>query len=251
VIHAIGVLMQGLLHPLAKLLNSQWGTVAGVWIAALLTLAILSFLYKDNALYKFGEHLFVGVSTGYIIAITYWNGLYPNLITPLMHRNFWVIIPGVLGLFWFAPFVTRKYAFLMKIPIAFIAGYGSGVAIPAIVQASILAQMYNTMNLPLSPMKVYSSVVSSPTFHGSPYVATFLAWSNNMLIVIGVIATLIYFFFSVPHKGVVKGVANVGMWFLMISFGASFGYSVMARLSLLIGRMEFLLGDWLHLIRLK
>ena len=37
----------------------------GVWCAALLTLFIFSFLYKDNPFYKFAEHLFVGVSAGY------------------------------------------------------------------------------------------------------------------------------------------------------------------------------------------
>ena len=30
----------------------------GVWVAAVLTLFIFSFLYKDNPLYKFAEHLF-------------------------------------------------------------------------------------------------------------------------------------------------------------------------------------------------
>jgi hypothetical protein len=34
----------------------------------------------------------------------------------------------------------------------------------------------------------------------------------------------------------------------MVAFGAAFGYTVMARISLLIGRMQFLLGDWLHLM---
>jgi len=33
----------------------------------------------------------------------------------------------------------------------------------------------------------------------------------------------------------------VGVYFLMISFGASFGYTVMARMSLLIGRFDDLL----------
>jgi hypothetical protein len=42
--------------------------------------------------------------------------------------------------------------------------------------------------------------------------------------------------------------ARVGTWFLMVAFGASFGYTVMARVSLLISRVQFLLRDWLHLI---
>ena len=37
---------------------------------------------------------------------------------------------------------------------------------------------------------------------------------------------------------------------LMIGFGASFGYTVMARLSLLIGRALFLLQDWLEVLKI-
>ena len=69
-----------------------------------------------------------------------------------------------------------------------------------------------------------------------------------LLIFIGVVTTLIYFYFSVPHTGTIGHLARVGIWFIMISFGASFGYTVMARISLLIGRVQFLLIDWLHII---
>jgi hypothetical protein len=34
----------------------------------------------------------------------------------------------------------------------------------------------------------------------------------------------------------------------MISFGASFGYTLMARISLLIGRLHFLFHDLLHIL---
>ncbi|HJN26812.1 MAG TPA: hypothetical protein QF604_02735, partial [Candidatus Latescibacteria bacterium] len=71
---------------------------------------------------------------------------------------------------------------------------------------------------------------------------------NLLLILIGVVSVLVYFFFSVEHRGVVGGISKVGIWFLMISFGASFGYTIMARLSLLIGRIRFLLDDWLHVM---
>jgi hypothetical protein len=58
-----------------------------------------------------------------------------------------------------------------------------------------------------------------------------------------------YFFFSIPHeKGAGRLLARTslcGRWFLMIAFGAMFGNTVMARLSLFIGRMYFLLHDWL------
>jgi hypothetical protein len=72
---------------------------------------------------------------------------------------------------------------------------------------------------------------------------------NNFLILLGVVSVLIYFFFSLEHKGVIGGVSKIGVWFLMIAFGASFGFTVMARMSLLIGRIQFLIRDWLGIIQ--
>ncbi|MCU0726945.1 MAG: hypothetical protein MUE73_14325 [Planctomycetes bacterium] len=68
------------------------------------------------------------------------------------------------------------------------------------------------------------------------------------ILIVGTFCALMYFFFSVPHTGAVGRVARFGVLFLMIGFGASFGYTVMGRLSLLIGRVLFLLKDWLGLI---
>ena len=42
---------------------------------------------------------------------------------------------------------------------------------------------------------------------------------------------------------------KAGRYFMMVFFGATFAYTVMSRVALLIGRLEFLLGDWLGLLR--
>jgi hypothetical protein len=68
---------------------------------------------------------------------------------------------------------------------------------------------------------------------------------NHLVLVSGVVAGLIYFFFSAEHKGLMGKMSRYGIWVLMVSFGAAFGYTVMARISLLTGRFGFLLGDWL------
>jgi hypothetical protein len=47
---------------------------------------------------------------------------------------------------------------------------------------------------------------------------------------------------------VIGHVSRLGIWFLMIAFGASFGYTVMGRIALLAQRLEFLVDDWLWLI---
>ena len=63
-------------------------------------------------------------------------------------------------------------------------------------------------------------------------------------ILFGVLTTLTYFFFSKPHTGFIGVTARTGIFFLMVAFGASFGYTVMARVSLFIGRANFLIDDW-------
>jgi hypothetical protein len=85
-------------------------------------------------------------------------------------------------------------------------------------------------------------------FPPAPFLRTGPYGMNHLLIIVGVISTLAYFFFSKPHRGALGVTARVGIWFLMLAFGASFGYTVMARISLLIGRFLFLMSDWLGVV---
>ena len=55
------------------------GTIIGTWLAGFLTLAILSFLYRDNPFYKFAEHLYVGISAGYWLIYVAFFDIYPML----------------------------------------------------------------------------------------------------------------------------------------------------------------------------
>ncbi len=64
---------------------------------------------------------------------------------------------------------------------------------------------------------------------------------SNLLLVVGLITSLLYFYFSREHRGALGVATRIGVWFLMISFGASFGFTVMSRVSLAIGRARFLL----------
>jgi hypothetical protein len=68
-------------------------------------------------------------------------------------------------------------------------------------------------------------------------------WSifNGLILFIGTLSGLVYFFFSKEQTGVVGKVSKIGIYFLMIKFGASFGFAVMGRISLLIGRFDDLI----------
>jgi len=199
-----------------------------IWIGAILTLMIFSFLFKDNPLYKFGEHLFVGVANGYYIALYWHNSLRPNLVEPLSQGQLIYLIPLLLGLMYFARFIP-KISWLVRIPIGFMIGWSAGVSIPATFQAFVLKQLQGTIITPSGFTDVTAGI-----------------WAA--IILVGVVCTIVYFYFSKEHKGILKPTARLGIIFIMIGFGASFGYTVMARVSLLIGRVQFLLGPWLGLI---
>ncbi len=200
-----------------------------LWFAAFLTLCTFSFLWRDNPFYKFAEHLFVGVSVGYTIVILYFNAFLPKVWEPLIVNHQWYILfPVFLGLFSFGIFF-KNTSWLIRYPIAFIMGTAAGMGIPRSFEAYIFKHIQGTV----------TSI--------SPGLSPFLLISN-IVMVIGVITTLVYFYFSTEHKGAVGKVANVGIWYVMLAFGASFGYTVMARVSLLIGRFQFLLHDWLGII---
>ena len=200
----------------------------GAWVATGLSLFMYSFLYKDNPFFKLSEHIYVGVSVGYTLMITYDEVIVKKLYVPMVQQgNWWLVLPMLLGLLVLARFIPAL-AWLSRISFAFIVGFGSGTAIPRQISSYILQQLQGTLK-PL--VTVGAGGVSWFTFAGL----------NTLLVLVGVVSVLFYFFFSIEHTGIVHRVARVGIYFLMVSFGAGFGYTVMARMSLLIGRFDELM----------
>lgn len=194
----------------------------GTLTALLLTIMIFSFLYKENPFYRFAEYLLVGISVGYYLVIISTNTLYPLVIDKIfVQGEFVAVIPVVLGFMMFAR-LNKRWAYLSRIPLALMIGFGAGLSIPAMLQARILRQMSASMQ-------------------------SFLT-INGAVILIGILSTLSYFYFSKKQEGVFGKFTMLGTYFLMIFFGATFGYTVMSRISLLIGRMEFILRDALGVI---
>ncbi len=185
-------------------------------VGAFFTLCIFSFLYKDNPFYQMSEQLLVGISLGYSLVLTYERVFIPFFYQPIFLKQQWIlIIPSIIGMFYLLRF-SRKLSWLSRYPIAFsMMGVGASVALA--MHNSILVQMRQAM-VPLENL-------------------------NLILIFIGTIAVLLYFFFSKAHTGIYGKFVDVGKWFMMVGFGASFGLTVMARISLLIGRIQFLVND--------
>ncbi len=202
---------------------------AAVIIAGVLTLAVLTFLYGDNPVYRMAESLLVGVSIGYVLVITWANTIMDILYQPLVHDGkLALVIPLAFGLLMFGRF-HRSTSFLSRYSMAVLIGSGAGVAIPAMLGARTLTQLTATINMVRadSLLTAFSAVV----------------------VIIGLLATLSYFYFSREHSGWMGRSAKIGTYFLMIFFGTTFGYTVMSRMSTFIGRVEFLLSDFLHITK--
>ena len=218
-----------------------------VTLGTFLTLSILSFLYKDNIFYKTAEHLFVGVSAAYWMVMGFWSVMVPNLIgkihPPLVRpfmpaiasqpASYWYLIPAILGimLLWR---LMPKGAWISRWALAFIVGTTAGLNFIRYMASDLLGQINSSM-IPLV-------VIQDGTLDTMTTI-------SNLVVFLGVFCGLIYFFFSKEHKGVMGVGSKIGIWILMVTFGAGFGYTVMARISLLVGRFRFLFDDWLGILR--
>ncbi len=212
--------------------------VFAVWVAAILTLMVYSYLLGDNPLYRLAQHVFVGSSVGYAVVVVVHNVLRPRLADPLLQdpgANWPYLLPLLLGLLLLSK-AKGSLAWLGNSSMAFLFGVGAALAIGGALVGSFLPQ-------------IQASWVSiAPGTAGGTVAAV-----NNLLLAVGTIGTLSYFYFTMgvrkgPGSRLVRMGSVVGRWVILITFGAIFGNRVMAYASLLIERVYFLLGDWLGLV---
>ncbi|MBI5881544.1 MAG: hypothetical protein HZB91_00335 [Elusimicrobia bacterium] len=205
---------------------NEFTVILGAWVSAGLTLCIFSFLYEDNPLFKMAEHLYIGVTIGYSLTSLIFNSMGPNIYTPIMAGNFMPLLPTLLGL----GFLTRffpKFAWMSRISFAFVMGYSSGLSIPTTITSQFLKQLEGTV-YPLVTRK--TGLLDFSRAAVGHDISVFI-------LVAALLTVLIYFFFSVEHRGPIKAASKVGIYFIMIYLGAAFGTTVMGRFSLLYGRI--------------
>ncbi len=211
-----------------------------VWIGAACTLGIYSILYKENKVFRFFEHLFIGLGTGYTIAVTWNDILGPRWWKPMITEGKWYFFfafPAGL-LFYFV--YSKRHAWLSRLVFGVSFGAAAGLAFQGFAAKFFpqLQKLADTRFTNLPESKAADAYFLTPIS----------AALNNLLGLIVLASVMTYFFFSFETKGKVAGITNrmstMGRWVLMFAFGAIFGSTIMARMSLLIGRMYFLIHDW-------
>lgn len=215
----------------------SWDSIVGIWMGAICTLAIYSFLYKENPFYRIFEYLFTGMGIGYGLVAFWFSFFLPQWWHPLTgqegHKdmNLLWLLPFFAGFLYYFIYSSKK-AWLAKIIIGFSLGVGTGMSFQATV-SELMPQIYS----------------SFMTFNVVPMDNLHSAWVlfSNLIFVVTLLFVMLYFFFSFEHEHpLVQRSATAGRWMLMVSFGAFFGSTVMARMSLLIERLQFLIEDWVQ-----
>jgi len=193
----------------------------GLLIGGILTVMLYTrVLYKDTILYDIAEHLLLGSATAYIF-VTGIKSIMSNAITPIQNEGRYIlIIPIILGLSLYTQ-LSEKTRYMSRIPLSIIVGVGLGLTIRRVLLANLVR---------------YTQTAFRPFMGVDGFTAI-----NNVIITLAMITSISYFLMSRDQTGTYGQVTRIGRIFLMVTFGAYFGGQIMGRLTLLAGRIEYLL----------
>jgi hypothetical protein len=193
-------------------------TDIGTWVAAIGTLVTFTYLWRSNTVYRVAEHVLLAIAAGHAIVLGFQN-VRRAAWEPLTGKGeYALLIPLVLGLLLYTRYV-KSLSHLSRIPTAVLIGTSTAMAMRGALQAQLLQQIAATA-APLNSV-------------------------NSVLILLGVGLTIAYFTYTYKMPSKMAVVPVLGRWVMMIGFGAAFGAAVMGRLSLVIGRFQFLFQEWL------
>lgn len=229
--------------------NSTLLSTLSVVVGGIATIAIFSFLIKENPFYRFFEHLFIGIAAGLGPMLIIRDFLWPNIIDPMFGLSIvrypdgtmsepyqplylLYLIPMAFGCLYYFIY-SQRHAWLAKVVIGFTLGASGALAIRGFFSEAI-PQVAGSFK----PLLVF-------TAEGFSLFESF----NNVLFVLTLLLVLNYFFFTLGREGSIQGrIAPVGRPLLMVCFGAFFGSTVMARLALLVERVQFIVRDWVQAV---
>jgi hypothetical protein len=203
-------------------------TLFGTYIAVFVTLGIFTILYKENPWYRISESLFLGLAVGYGVAQQMlfvrdqWAGQWSK--SSIMMIGYFLAL--LVGIMWYFRF-SKKYFYIYRWPLAIIVGTGIGASLRTVMIAQFLDQIRAQALLNLwVPNNIWPTTI------------------NNICMFVMTPAVLLYFWFTGADSrpGFMKYVDKLARYTMMAGFGSAFGYTVLTRYSLFIGRAQFLLG---------
>lgn len=236
--------------------QNKWGTNEQCikLLGVIATLGIFSILYQENPVFRFLEHIFIGLATGWSVVFTWFQLVKPKWYLPFVpgswsgsdasspHGQWWLIFALLIGLLFFTVYFP-KISWMNRFAISVLMGWAAGNAFQQFM-GTLAPQLVAAFR----PAVTTYAVQGLP--NGDNYQVGNSLWLHpyTLIAFIVLVCTFAYFFFSLEHKyNWVRQPAKAGRYLLMITLGIIFGTTVMSRFTLLIGRLEFLrlaFTDW-------
>lgn len=231
------------------------------WLVCFFTLAIFSFLYKDNPFYKVAEHVFVGVGTAYFALQYYDEGILNPVVEHIKRAaslaadgqtmelggvdvDPWLAIglravAAVLGLMLLSR-VFKPDGWAPRWPLALMVGIYAALKMTGETQSKLVQQIQGvTKDGGVAAPDAALSWSQFMATDGASITATALYITvGKVVLVVGLLAALIHFMFTFKRGPGLNAVSRVGIVTLMLTFGAMFGFTVLGRIALLIERVE-------------
>jgi hypothetical protein len=204
------------------------GTVA-TWVAALVTIGVWAYLIGERRFFRLAQHLLAGLATGYLVLLGITEVLVPRLLQPLASD------PAGNALLW--PALALAVAMggarwlprpVVAIPVAVLVGATAAFALGGAVAGTLLPQMASAI---LPPDRAPAAVL------------------NGIIGLVITVLVLLAFLHGVPRRRALVGAAGAGRWLLLAGIGGWLGFLLVSRLTLVVDRVSFLLGDWLGIVR--
>lgn len=214
-------------------------SLLGAILATLLTLAVFSRAYGDNRAFRWASHLILGMGAGYLAAIVIRQVLLPAL-TPAVLLNPMQIGVGILAAIFIAGlglrFSSRPEYRAWGLPsLGLLAGVSGALLLAGAMRGTLLPQLLAPQSLTLAFF---------PGFPALDIISVIAATFTSL----GVLAYLL------PGserdkrdswaRWLFDGWRLWGYWALMLGMGALLASMAGARITLLIDRVQWLLGLW-------
>ncbi|HMO17995.1 MAG TPA: hypothetical protein PKA63_11920 [Oligoflexia bacterium] len=222
-----------------------------ILLAGLATLGIYTFLYKENIIYRVFEHLFIGIATAWGLVAVCKEFLWPRIFKTMLGLDrlylpdgtpvgeyqssyLWYILPMLFSLLYYAIY-SKKYRHLAQLVISFQLGCAGGLAFKGFF-VEVLPLIFDSFRPIVFFVEMDNDLLKASI--------------SNLFFLVTFFSAFLYFFFTfkTTESVAAEKISTLGRLLMMACFGAFFGSTMMARMALLVDRLDFLANSWVPVV---
>lgn len=185
-----------------------------VTLSALISVAVYSYLYRENMAFRLAEHIIIGSFTGHGLVMAIKN-INESAVARISAGEIVYFIPLILGVLFFTRYI-REYDWLQRYPLAVVIGISSAVAARSFIEGWIWESILVTVSTPLNNL-------------------------NSILIILTMLLAMSYFTFTIKHTGVVGSITRIGKIVILLVFGLTIPFDLISRIGSVTSRLEWMI----------